>query len=458
MLRWGQQRPNTFDYACESFLLGSKDMNHNAKAVMNAERDGASRLKLVSLLLIAFVLTAFPAFGNGQVSRRPSPTMQKPSAAQASSVKGQPAATPRKHTPEEIQAKLLSKSKPTMGPRVTNTRALDLVANSTMVSTLAQQMKTALAERNSIRLHSTAQAARVGSGAGSVAKGSTGSMKVEAARATSHGMQNPAYVSNTLSQGVQVRQNDCATGKTVLMTVNGKIDGTVFTPDPTYNLYTIKGCNFGTQQGQLHLYGAFKSSQIPLLVNFWSDDSIVATMDPNLSGEVDQNNVHLVLVQANGQQIDRGGEQFYAAREIKTLSSIPPDWITFGQVRDASGWPVTPSYGATLPSIVVSRTSSNRFSGGQDYYNFNRLKHGFTTYSFQFGYYPVTCTDDTVQTTLYTDGSFQPEWDGNNIRVTLGAQTCHFGPYFLLPAYDEAASSYVLAVQVSGPRGVDPLN
>lgn len=429
-------------------------MNHEIHQVTHP---GSTRMigsRFLFLCLFAGFLLVVSEAGFGQVNRKPSTTIQKTSTGPLSTATAH--AQMQKPSPEQIRAKLLGKPKPTMGQRVTNPHAIDRLAHSAIISILIQQMKTGQAERSSIQLASST--AHTAGAQTNTSHGAPGAMNTEARRPPSHGMLNPADISNTLTQGIQARQNDCALGKTVLMTVNGKSGGTVFTQDPSYNLYTIRGCNFGTQQGQLHLYGAFKTGQVPLLVNFWGDNSIVAAMDPNLSGEIDQSNVHLVLVLANGQQFDQGGEQFYAARDITTLPSIPFSWITFGQVRDASNWPLVPDNRATLPSIIVSRTSTDRFSGGQDYYDFSRLKPGFTTYSYQFGSYSIDCTDDARQTTLYTDGSFQPQWDGDNIRITLGAQTCHFGPYALLPAYDEAASSYILAVQVSGPRGVDPLN
>ena len=45
---------------------------------------------------------------------------------------------------------------------------------------------------------------------------------------------------------------DCGTlnSASPITTVNGQRRGIFFTPDPKYNLYTIKGCGFGDAQGR----------------------------------------------------------------------------------------------------------------------------------------------------------------------------------------------------------------
>src|SRR5262249_4638592 len=50
-----------------------------------------------------------------------------------------------------------------------------------------------------------------------------------------------------------------------IRTVNGKAAGMTFTPEVPYNLYAIRGCNFGDGSGTAHVYGKFiNTGQISL--------------------------------------------------------------------------------------------------------------------------------------------------------------------------------------------------
>src|SRR5262249_2798967 len=84
-----------------------------------------------------------------------------------------------------------------------------------------------------------------------------------------------------------------------------------------------KGCNFGDVQGSLHLYGGFAQGNVPFEIQFWNDTSIVARVQPDLSKELDRDNVNLVVVAGNGHQTQFQGYKFYAARQTYLLASIP---------------------------------------------------------------------------------------------------------------------------------------
>lgn len=301
---------------------------------------------------------------------------------------------------------------------------------------LQSQMQAATTEREQILHRSDAGAAR---GSSPTMGGAT------KAPGTSTGL-------GAAQRGPAEASDLCRQGKPFIATINGRRQGAVFTPDPQYNLYTIKGCNLGMRQGQMHLVGRFRSGpQVGMIVNFWSDDSIIASMDSGVSGELDQSDVHLVVILASGQQLDFPGQRFYAVRETTTLTTIPKDWVRFASVKDAGGHPVPTAY---WPTASVSRASGDRFSGGgQDYYDFSRLKPGFTTESFHLSYLWINHYNTAI-TTVYTDGLFQAAWDGDNVAVTLGAQTEHNNAV----RTDRAFSVYSLTVQVTGPRGVDPVN
>lgn len=125
----------------------------------------------------------------------------------------------------------------------------------------------------------------------------------------------------------------CLANTVGIRSVNQKSSGIIFTPDPRYNLYTITGCGFGTTQGKIYLQGgvgAFPahSGKIMLApvdpVRGWTDRAIIAKVDPSVTGELDQNNVSLVIETASGQRGQSSGFSFYAMRgPAFPLKSIP---------------------------------------------------------------------------------------------------------------------------------------
>lgn len=321
-------------------------------------------------------------------------------------------------TPQAIRAKTRSTMKSVPGKRVANAHASEQLANNPMVVSLKTQAEAAKSERAELVARPPSSKSRI-----------AGSME---ARAT---------------------EDPCMVGKPAIASISGQRRA-VFSPDPQYNPYTIRGCNLGTG-GQLHLAGPFHASQINMNVIYWGNDAIVASVDPNVSGELDENGVHLVVSPAGEPTVDVPGNSFYAVRATTTLASIPQDWVQLAQVKDATGAAVGLQY-STNPGggAMVSRASGNRFSGGQDYYDFSHLKPGFVAANYGYSYLLQDCSSDIwgQSVTLYNDGSFNFSWDGTNIQVVLGAQTCHIG------GVDSATSFYTLTVDVSGPRGVDPLN
>jgi hypothetical protein len=123
--------------------------------------------------------------------------------------------------------------------------------------------------------------------------------------------------------GVALPQSTiCMAGITGIRTVNQKKTGVIFTPDPRYNLYTITGCGFGTSAGRIYLQGtgAFPAHNGKLTVTpvdpvrGWSDRAIIAKLDPNVTGELDQNNISLVVETSAGQRAQANGFSFYAVR------------------------------------------------------------------------------------------------------------------------------------------------
>jgi hypothetical protein len=426
-----------------------------------------------------------------------------------------PQVAPQLSATQTLQ-KLLQAPK-TTGPKIQNPRANTRVAaQSNILASLKMQMNAATAERTQMTASgsspsiagsglgrgknssantdswygqsgsSTASAgsgqgqgknssANTGSGAGQAGSSTAsagsglgqGKNSTRNASGSAENAPSPKVTASTLppaspTNRPQVQQNQaillpCQQGKTTIFSINGAApQAIVFTPDQEYNLYTIQGCNFGVQRGQLSLVGHFKNFTIPLTVVDWTDKGIIAGMDPNLSGELDQNkDVTFFLTRADGQRAEIDGTSFYAVRQSITLPTIPQAWVTLGTVRDVSGAALQ-AYYRTGPtdnsSGTAARLSTNRFSGGQDYFDFSRLNSQFSLDSMQLQYVTAEteCPSGGGQTD-YIDGTTTAQWDGDGIRVFLGGITCHFPS-----TGDQAFSVYTLQVQVTGPRGVDP--
>lgn len=223
--------------------------------------------------------------------------------------------------------------------------------------------------------------------------------------------------------------------------VNGQATGAWFTPVAESNVSVIQGCGFGDQQGSVHLYGPFATPTVNLAVQFWSDTSIIAVMDPNLSGELDHlGNVTLVVAPANGPQTQAKGFNFYAARAEVQLTTVPQSQANLQTILDAAGQN-TVSLNFYAPSVFINpgattevlRQDSGRFGSGTDSFNFNQLSPGFYVDQAMFWHRDMTQDDCsalfgfTTQLTLYADGNWSAAWDAssNSLRVTTQEQHCH---------------------------------
>src|SRR5262249_38294782 len=113
--------------------------------------------------------------------------------------------------------------------------------------------------------------------------------------------------------------------------------------------------------GNVYLTGAFNSGKIPLQVQAtggtkkaparasWSDTTIVVTVDPNLTGELDQaKNVTLLVEPASGPPLTKPGNDFLAMRETVALATIPQSKVQFTQ-SDPISKGASP---ATAPSVI----------------------------------------------------------------------------------------------------------
>ncbi len=260
--------------------------------------------------------------------------------------------------------------------------------------------------------------------------------------------------------------------------VNGRAGGVIFTPVLEYNAYTITGCQFGNQPGHAYLVGKLHAQQVDLQVQYWSDNEIDARVDPNISGELDQDNISLVIAPAQAPQIKATGFKFMAARSDPAvlLPSIPSSWVDLqkvtAQVKQFNPPTVpanysSPAAGGLVPpaangdSAYVSREFAAKFTEGGDWYHFNHLASGWTTDSMQFSSYDEDSCPYIV-TYKETIGKASAEWIGDDIRVWWANTSCSgFMPSPLgipLAVYtNHTGSYYALNVWVRGPRCTDPL-
>jgi hypothetical protein len=220
--------------------------------------------------------------------------------------------------------------------------------------------------------------------------------------------------------------------------------GLVFTTDPDNNLFTFEGCNFGDTQGSIHLYGGFAHGNIPFEISFWNDKSIVARVQSDLAGELDRDNINLVLVSGNGHQTQFPGFKFYAARQTYLLASIPnakskiifgdpdidhckvaKDWIFWYCGVDSPG-----GYGLT---VLVGRGGVEGDKGA-DQFNISGLKPGFE----------VSDVSLFISPTIQGRQGWSMTSFAENVTVN-----------YVFDSWKNPEATYGLQISVTGPRGLD---
>ncbi len=264
--------------------------------------------------------------------------------------------------------------------------------------------------------------------------------------------------------------------------VNRQPKNAVFTPEQQYNSYIIKGCFFGNQPGHAYLVGKFNALQVELQASYWTDTEIDARVDPATSGELDQQNVSLVVAPLGTAPIKTPGFRFVAARSGPVfLPNIPQPWLThsgwMGQwvpptltyVSPVAGNKNVPSAFAGM-SVYIVRSLNKKFSPGTDVFT-PQLAPGWTIASVGslISSAPPSCPG--VVTYQQTFGQFfigltalTPDWTHlkrSGVRVS-GADTSCSGFVPLVPPFgfstysDLSGSAYALKIWARGPRCTDP--
>jgi hypothetical protein len=315
-----------------------------------------------------------------------------------------------------------------------------------------------------------------GPGAGPVL---SGPMKTESA----NGSQSPGSPAPTVTSASH------AICPPNISTISG-LPTVVFSPSDLFNPYTIKGCGFGNGLGKVYLTGPFYGGKVQLIVQgtggsqraparaLWSDTAIIVKVDPTVTGELDQENVTLVIEPAGGgAPIQKSGNQFLAARQDVTLQTIPQSAVQFynGIITGVGGKKTGPltNTGSTTATLSVTNPellyftpsqspagfsaevfrggTTSFFSTGNDLFDMSGLARGFLAESFQLHQAadPTSCDKGTGG----SEGSWNATWSGTNIRVGWKEFQCHL-PW--MGGGPDVWSDYSLSVTVKGPRGIDP--
>jgi hypothetical protein len=267
-----------------------------------------------------------------------------------------------------------------------------------------------------------------------------------------------------------------------ILSVSGSASPATFTPIDQFNLYTITGCSFGNpgNADKVYIYGAgnFRGN---FTINFWSDNSLVVALDESISGYPDLSNINLVVQRNDGQQTEKQGFNFYAARQKVALGAIPSSWANLATFTTGFKT-MTPQYFSPASTSSYSPRPSgtafvSRFYDGQkfdptvqtdtvDWYDFSHLAPGFTTDSFQVTTFPQNCP--YVVTYRQDFGTWRWYWGNgsaaNNIYIFPADTTCSgFNADSMvlgipMNVYQNwTGSYYALQVWVNGPRGIDPM-
>lgn len=184
---------------------------------------------------------------------------------------------------------------------------------------------------------------------------------------------------------------------------------------------------------------------------YWTDTAFAVRVDPQLSGQLDHDDVRLVVEPLGAALIQKSGFKFRAARVTMTMPQVPQSAVQLFQPgRSSDSVIVMPTYFTPSQSPPGWTAEVQRgfyrtdFPAGSDSFDIGRLAPGFTA-SAQF-----TGSDNCGQFAL--GESWNIKWaSGNLFRVIWTEWHCSVSgtPPFV-------AVDYAVSVVVTGPRGVDP--
>lgn len=261
--------------------------------------------------------------------------------------------------------------------------------------------------------------------------------------------------------------------KPMIRSVNGRLQGVVFTSIAADNTYSIEGCFFGTTPGIVQLEAQKASASVlPIVMQVdpssvaWSDNELLVQLDTSLSGIPDQP-VTLVIYPLKRPRIELRGCRFIAERgDSELLTVIPSSWVRLypsgvdsRSIRQLEYTSPTQSMvnigqNALPSSALVTRWNREQFRIGKDHYDFSRLNPGWVFEAVQLQTYKVVCPGDSRG--AQSLGRWVTEWTLNGLSVTFGNSVCTSSvpPSFV---FSMSFSQYAIGVWVVGPKGTQPL-
>jgi hypothetical protein len=384
-------------------------------------------------------------------------------------------------------------SPPKQGPKITNPKTSG--SNSAIIAVLEKQKQAAVAEATQMKLKMPSTGTQVGTQVGPMqtmsATGGTPRVPSVAASAPSAvaAVNSSSTNSNSLISKVGLAPSEsialvCTQDPTMrVITVSGGPGPAIFTQDSNYNFYTITGCSFGEMgtNSKIYIYyqGTFRED---FKIQQWSDNWIKFSLDPNLKGVDDQNNLTLVVQREDGTEAAKNGYQFYAARDKVLLPKVPRQYFSLDQFRPDNAitntW--TPTYtsassGSVAPNMAgltaevhwdLSTGQNGAVLGGDDLYDFSKLHSTFALDSASLQWSDLSCTDPNYNQYLTSKTNWDIDWNGNSgIKVTWQGEQCNNTPgscgggggLFSTDCFENPpVSNYGVDVWVVGPRGLDP--
>jgi hypothetical protein len=369
--------------------------------------------------------------------------------------------------------------------KITNPKAA--LQNSAIIAVLQKQSQSAAAEASAMKLALRPPGVQTGgapsqimAATGMGARGTAPAANQNSALASS---MNPPLLGAALPAQFNTLALTCSHDPSLrALTVNGGPTPAIFTPDPKYNFYTITGCSFGSpgtnSKAYIYYQGTFRED---FQIQQWTDNFIQLSLDQNISGIDDQNNVTLVIQRDDGKQWTKNNYRFYAARQTVLLSSIPQSDFSLNKFRPdnavVSSW--TPTYtSASSASVVpnlpglsaevhwdITRDPKGAPLGGQDNYDFSHLHSTFALDSTSMEWRDVSCTDPNYNQFATSKNNWSVDWYGNSgVQVSWQGQVCNntwrscgTGWPVKSDCFELAPeSNYGVDVWVTGPRGLDP--
>jgi hypothetical protein len=238
--------------------------------------------------------------------------------------------------------------------------------------------------------------------------------------------------------------------------------------------HVIEGCMFGKQTGSAYLVGSFRKGQLPLTINYWSDAEIDVALDPTIEGELDENNVTLVVKLGDGTYLKGSSYRFYATRGDPVPVYLYPDYALSLEATLIKPTTVVTPLDGNQPGVLVGRLQRGFEGNGAsnqgnvrrfDRFYFTKLTQGFTPVDADAGYWyisqPSGCIDPLgldpkggPYSNIYLSSPnfdlISTQWGNDYFEVDWTPQFCAW------KAYASNSLAYQVTVYVVGPKGVAP--